>query len=112
MRHPDVAVVKSAFTVYQAYRVYWLCDRFAIERSLVLLVNCYDAQLTTKSVAVYKARCAQDFLSLETKKPALGRFFHPNGQRTESLRTGLSSGPIIAQHRAQHKMNSGDQMHG
>ena len=43
MRHPDVAVVKSAFTVYQAYRVYWLYDRFAIERSLVLLVNCYDA---------------------------------------------------------------------
>ena len=42
---------KSAFTAYQAYRVYRFCDRSAIERSLVLLVNCYDAQLTTKSVA-------------------------------------------------------------
>ena len=51
MRHPDVAIVKSAFTVYQAYGVYRFCDRFAIERSLVLLVNCYDAQLTTKPVA-------------------------------------------------------------
>ena len=37
------AVVKSACTVNQAHRVYRFCDRCAIERSLVLLVNCYDA---------------------------------------------------------------------
>ena len=36
------AVVKSASTVNQANRVYRFCDRCAIERSLVLLVNCYD----------------------------------------------------------------------
>ena len=36
------AVVKSAFTVNQAYRVYRFCDRFALERSLVLLVNDYS----------------------------------------------------------------------
>jgi len=36
---------------------------------------------------------------LETKKPALGRFFHPNGQRTESLRTGLSGPPRVPQMR-------------
>ena len=35
------AAVRSASTVYQAYRVYRLCDRFAPERSLVLLVNGY-----------------------------------------------------------------------
>ena len=38
------AVVKSAFTVNQAYRVYRFCDRFAIERSLVLLVNGYKGR--------------------------------------------------------------------
>ena len=38
-----VAVVRSASTVNQAYRVYRIYDRFAIERSLVLLVNCYEA---------------------------------------------------------------------
>ena len=51
MRHPDEAAVKSGCTVYQASPVYWLCDRFAIERSLVLLVNCYDALLTAKPLA-------------------------------------------------------------
>ena len=35
------AVVKSALTVNQANRVYRFCDRFALGRSLVLLVNCY-----------------------------------------------------------------------
>lgn len=42
-----------------------------------------------------QARCTQDFPSLETKKPARGRFLHPNCQRTESLRTGLSSELIV-----------------
>ncbi|WP_157395861.1 hypothetical protein [Pseudomonas deceptionensis] len=37
------AVVKPAFTVYQAYRVYRLYDRFALDRSLVLLVSGYTA---------------------------------------------------------------------
>ena len=41
MRHPDAAVVKSASTVNQASRVYRFCDRFAIGRSLVLLVSDY-----------------------------------------------------------------------
>ena len=36
-----VAVVKPTFTVYQADRVYRVCDRFAIGRSLVQLVSCY-----------------------------------------------------------------------
>ena len=35
------AVVKSASTVNQAYRVYRICDRFALDRSLVLLVSDY-----------------------------------------------------------------------
>ena len=35
------AVVKSVSSVNQAHRVYRICDRFAFERSLVLLVNCY-----------------------------------------------------------------------
>ena len=35
------AIVKSASTVNQAYRMRRFCDRFALERSLVLLVNCY-----------------------------------------------------------------------
>ena len=43
VRHCDEAVVKSASTVSQAYRVPRCYDRFAIDRSLVLLVNCYDA---------------------------------------------------------------------
>ena len=42
VRHCDVAVVRSASTVNQAYRVYRIYDRFAIERSLVLLVNDYS----------------------------------------------------------------------
>ena len=37
------AVVESAFTVNQADRTLRICDRFALERSLVLLVNCYEA---------------------------------------------------------------------
>jgi hypothetical protein len=41
VRHCDAAVVKSACTVNQALRVFRFCDRCAIERSLVLLVNCY-----------------------------------------------------------------------
>ena len=35
------AVLKSVSSVYQAHRVYRFRDRFALERSLVLLVNCY-----------------------------------------------------------------------
>ena len=35
------AVVKSASTVNQANRVYWFCDRYALDRSLVLLVSDY-----------------------------------------------------------------------
>ena len=46
-------------------------------------------------MAIDKACGTQDSPSLETKKPAHGRFFHPNGQRTESLRTGLSSELIV-----------------
>ncbi|MEX5669909.1 hypothetical protein ABFV57_34225, partial [Pseudomonas neuropathica] len=56
-------------------------------------------------VAIDKARGTQDFPSLETKKPAQGRFFHPNGQRTESLRTGLSSEFIITHSCTQYKAN-------
>ena len=41
MRHPDAAVVKPTSTVYQAYRVYRFYDRYALERSLAQLVNCY-----------------------------------------------------------------------
>ena len=37
------AVVKSASTVSQALRVLRFCDRYALDRSLVLLVNCYTA---------------------------------------------------------------------
>jgi len=37
------AVVKLAFRVYQAYRVSRFCDRFALDRSLVLLVSGYTA---------------------------------------------------------------------
>ena len=35
------AVVKSAFTVNLAHRMYWSCDRCALDRSLVLLVSDY-----------------------------------------------------------------------
>ena len=42
VRHCDVAVVRSASTVNQANRALRLCDRFALERSLVLLVNDYS----------------------------------------------------------------------
>ena len=45
VRHWDVAVVTSACTVNQALRVYRFRDRCALERSLVLLVNCYNARL-------------------------------------------------------------------
>ena len=45
------AVVKPACTVDQALRVLRICDRFAIERSLVLLVNCYGAGRVAKTVA-------------------------------------------------------------
>ena len=37
------AVVKPTSTVYQAYRVYRFYDRYALERSLAQLVNCYGA---------------------------------------------------------------------
>ena len=37
------AVVESAFTVNQTNRVCRFYDRFALGRSLVLLVNCYEA---------------------------------------------------------------------
>ena len=45
------AVVKSASSVNQAHRMYRFCDRCAIERSLVLLVNCYGAGWVAKFVA-------------------------------------------------------------
>ncbi|MEB0074222.1 hypothetical protein QN369_19655, partial [Pseudomonas sp. CCI1.4] len=45
------AVVKSACTINQVLRVLRICDRFAIERSLVLLVNCYGAGRVAKTVA-------------------------------------------------------------
>ncbi len=45
------AVVKSAFTVNLAHRMYRFCDRFALERSLVLLVNCYAVVRVAKFVA-------------------------------------------------------------
>ena len=38
------AVVKSAVTVYQARRVYQICDRYALDRSLVLLVSDYNTE--------------------------------------------------------------------
>ena len=50
------AVVKPAFTVYQAYRVSRFCDRCALDRSLVLLVNCYGTVRATKSVAADELR--------------------------------------------------------
>ena len=37
------AVVKPAFRVYQADRVYQFYDRYALDRSLVLLVSGYKA---------------------------------------------------------------------
>ena len=37
------AVVKPAFRVCQACRVYRFCDRCALDRSLVLLVSGYKA---------------------------------------------------------------------
>ncbi len=39
------AVVKSACTVNQANRVFRSCDRFALDRSLVLLVIDYNKEL-------------------------------------------------------------------
>ena len=39
VRHCDVAVVKSASSVYQVNRVFRFCDRCVIELSLVLLVS-------------------------------------------------------------------------
>ena len=45
------AVVKSACTVNQASRVFRSCDRCALERSLVLLVNCYAVLRAAKFVA-------------------------------------------------------------
>ena len=44
VRHCDEAVVKSASTVYQAHRVYRICDRYALDRSLVLLVSDYNTR--------------------------------------------------------------------
>ena len=41
------AVVRSASTVNQAYRVYRFYDRFAIDRSLVLLVSDYKGRWRT-----------------------------------------------------------------
>ena len=38
---PCEAVVKSVSSVYQAHRVFRICDRFAFDRSLVLLVSGY-----------------------------------------------------------------------
>ena len=64
-------------------------------REIEPLVRSACQQAVKQVVAVDKARCTQDFQSLETKKPARGRFLHPNGQRTESLRTGLSSELIV-----------------
>ena len=45
------AVVKSASTINQAYSVYRFCDRFALERSLARLVNCYAVLRVAKFVA-------------------------------------------------------------
>ena len=45
VRDWDVAVVKSACTVNQALRVYWFCDRCALDRSLVLLVSDYNTEM-------------------------------------------------------------------
>ena len=45
VRHCDDAVVKSACTVNQARRVYRSCDRYALDRSLVLLVSDYNTEL-------------------------------------------------------------------
>ena len=39
------AVVRSASTINQANRVHRSCDRFALERSLVLLVSDYNTEL-------------------------------------------------------------------
>ena len=52
-----VAVVKLTFTVYQADRVYRVCDRFAIGRSLVLLVSCYVEKGRCKSAGLRPLRC-------------------------------------------------------
>ena len=38
------AVVKSISSVYQVHRVYRSCDRFALDRSLVLLVSDYNTE--------------------------------------------------------------------
>jgi dienelactone hydrolase len=63
------AVVKSASTVNQAYRVYRICDRFALDRSLVLLVSDYTrvggesvvadepCEATSGCAAVVKSAC-------------------------------------------------------
>ncbi|MEC4240115.1 hypothetical protein [Pseudomonas sp. DSV-1] len=69
VRHCDAAVVKSACTVNQALRVYLFCDRCAIERSLVLLVNCYVEGWTTNPV------------DAAVVKPCTGVFFYAGCNR-------------------------------
>ena len=39
------AVVKSVSSVYQAHRMYRSCDRYALDRSLVLLVSDYNTEM-------------------------------------------------------------------
>ena len=42
VRHSDVAVVKPFAAVFELHRIY---DRFALDRSLVLLVSDYNTEL-------------------------------------------------------------------
>ena len=56
------------------------------------------ASRTTNGTCPFpRERDAHEYSFLENEKTGRGRFFHPNGQRTESLRTGLSSPEIIVQ---------------
>ena len=67
--HCDVAVVKSASSVNQAYRVYWFCDRCALDRSLVLLVSGYNTELLANPV------------DAAVVKPCTGVFFYAGCNR-------------------------------
>lgn len=83
-----------------AGRVLLMNDGREKGREVQPLVGRISEQAIIKVVSVNKEDCFQTALTKpipRNEKTGLRRFFHPNGQRTESLRTGLSSEPIVGQ---------------
>lgn len=83
-----------------AGRVLFMNDGGEKGREVQPLVGRISEQAVIEIVSVNEEDCSQTALTKpipRNEKTGLRRFFHPNGQRTESLRTGLSSELIVDQ---------------